>query len=131
MNFKKLIQQGIKFALVGAINTLVDIGVFYLLTLLVFFQTHYVIANMLSYGCGVANSLFMNKRFTFQEKGKMGGKRVALFILINLLSWGVSSALLSWGVESLLLHRYLAKLIAVAGSLSINFILNKLLVFRD
>lgn len=131
MDIKKLLKQGFKFALVGGINTLIDMGVFSLLMLVPFFARYYILANVVSYGCGVANSLFMNKRFTFGDKGRMGMARVALFILINLLSWGVSSLLLSWGVETLGLSRFLSKAIAIGGSLGVNFTLNKLLVFRN
>lgn len=128
---KKLIEQGIKFSIVGVFNTLIDMGVFYLLTLIAFFAKYYLLANVISYTCGVVNSLFMNKAFTFKEKGKMGAIRVIAFFMINVLSLGVSTLVLKICCDSIGMAYMMGKLIAVIASLGVNFVLNKLIVFRD
>lgn len=128
---KKLAGQGIRFALVGCVNTLVDMGVYALLTLTPFFTAHYLAAQTISYSCGVLNSLWMNKSFTFREKKAMGAKRVALFFAVNLVSLGVSSLALYLCVDRFGLGRMAGKCVAVVCSLGVNFVLNKLLVFQE
>ena len=128
---KKLFAQGVKFALVGVVNTTVDAGVYFLLLLIPFFSENYLIAQAISYTCGVLNSLFMNKKFTFREEGKMGAKRVLAFFAVNLISLGVSMAVIYFCKEKLLLSDVLSKGASVVFSLGVNFALNKLLVFRD
>lgn len=129
--FKKLLQQGIKFSLVGVVNTLIDLGVYRLLTLTAFFGQYYLWANVISYCCGIANSLFMNKNFTFKEKGRMGAGRVAAFIAINLVALGVSTIVLKLCCDTWGLSQMIGKLIAVVCSLGVNFTLNKLIVFKN
>ncbi len=128
---KKLIGQGVKFALVGAMNTLIDLGVFTLLTLIAFFAQNYIFAKMISFSCGVANSLFMNKRFTFREKGRMGAKRVLAFVAINLVSLGVSLLVLAFAVERIGMREIWGNAVSVVFSMGVNFVLNKVFVFRD
>lgn len=129
--FKKLIGQGIRFAMVGCINTLVDMAVYFLLTLTAFFSAHYLFAQIISYCCGVLNSLWMNKRFTFREKNAMGTKRVLAFFAVNLVSLGVSTLVLFLCVDKAGLGNLLGKCVSVVFSLGVNFVLNKLIVFRD
>ena len=128
--FKQLFFQGLRFSLVGIVNTVIDMAAYGLLVLIPFFNVHYTFANVISYSLGVVNSLFMNKRFTFREKERMGVKRVALFIAVNLVSMGVSTLALVVCRDTLLWGNALSKLAATAGSLVVNFTLNKLLVFK-
>lgn len=127
----KLFRQAVKFGLVGVLNTLVDYGVYSLLILIPFLHQNYLIAQVIGYGCGVLNSLFFNKRWTFKQKEKMSKKQLLLFIAVNLAALGVSSLLL-WALrEGLYMNLYGAKLFSIVGSLAVNFLGNKLLVFRD
>lgn len=127
---KKLIGQGIKFAMVGVVNTLIDAGVYFLLLLIPFFQSAYLAAQAISYTCGVVNSLFMNKSFTFKEKGSMGAKRILLFFLVNIISLGISMAVLYFCNDVFHLSQLISKAIATVFSMAVNFTLNKLLVFK-
>ena len=69
----KSFLQFIKFALVGASNTLVDMivntGVSHLLGLIpgVGGWTVYL-SKAIGYGCGLLNSYFLNSRWTFREE---------------------------------------------------------------
>ena len=102
-----------------------------LLTLTAFFSAHYLFAQIISYCCGVLNSLWMNKRFTFREKNAMGTKRVLAFFAVNLVSLGVSTLVLFLCVDKMGLGNLLGKCVSVVFSLGVNFVLNKLIVFRD
>ena len=116
----------IKFNAVGLINTGVDFLVF---EVLIFAGIHYIPAQIVSYACGMLNSYLLNSRWTFQDKSDSAG-RVFAFALVNLVSLGVSI-----GVQALLLNAVtksetIAKIISLPFSIGVNFLGNRLFVFR-
>ena len=127
---KKLFFQAVKFGLVGVVNTLVDYGVYTLLLFIPFFKENYVLAQVLGYSAGLINSLVLNKRWTFSQREPMTKGQLASFLLVNLAALAVSTGILVLTQENLQLNRYVGKIIATVGSLAVNFLGNKLLVFR-
>ena len=123
--------QAVKFGLVGVMNTAVDYGVYALLVMLPFFREQYLLAQVLGYSCGLLNSLYFNKRWTFAQKERMGKGQLVRFLLVNLVALGVSSGLLFLLREGIFMNLYGAKLLATIGSLGVYFLGNKLLVFRE
>ena len=125
---KLLSIQFIKFGLVGCLNTLVDLIVFTLLNAI--FHIYYL-AKIVSYSCGVLNSYFFNTRWTFQKEHKKSAKEFILFVVINLISLGVSLGML-YVCRNLFMIRidFISNVIATVVSLIVNFIGNKLIVFR-
>lgn len=129
--FAALLRQAVRFALVGVLNTAVDYGVYALLILFAFFQRNYLLAQILGYACGLCNSLFFNKRWTFAQRERMTGRQLVCFVAVNLAALGVSSSLLFVLREGLWMNLYGAKLLSTAGSLFVNFLGNRLFVFRE
>jgi putative flippase GtrA len=116
----------IKFNAVGLINTAVDFAVF---TLLVALKVNYVPAQVISYACGTLNSYIFNSRWTFQDK-KDSPRRIFAFVAVNLVALGVSI-----GIQALLNNEFgfkeiVSKLIALPFSIAVNFIGNRLFVFK-
>ena len=130
MEWKKLAGQALRFSLVGVANTLLDFAVFTLLTLLPFFAERFVYAQVISYSCGVVCSLVLNKLFTFRQRDPMTAKQIGFFLAVNLAALGASSGALYlyqlWQWPPML-----AKALSVPFSLGVNFVGNKLFVFRD
>jgi putative flippase GtrA len=126
---KALFGQAVKFSLVGVVNTLLDMLIFALLTLLPLFAAQYVYAQVISYSCGVVCSLALNKLWTFKQREPMRIGQIVCFLLVNLAALGVSSGALylyqGWGLAPLL-----AKVLSVPFSLGVNFVGNKLFVFK-
>ncbi|MCX7667635.1 MAG: GtrA family protein [Atribacterota bacterium] len=129
MNVRKDFIQLLKFGLVGIANTLIDFGIFVLLH--GYLQVFYAFAQVISYSCGMANSYFLNKFWTFQSRRAIQFHEVFKFVAVNLLSLGVSLLLLylvrgrgSWGVVE-------SKIFATSGSLLVNFVGNKFWVFAE
>ena len=88
---KKVIGQFIKFALIGVVNTLVDLIVFKILNA----AFHWVIpAQIIAYAAGIANSYVLNSSWTFREERKRDVREMILFIAVNLVSLGVSIGVL-------------------------------------
>jgi len=120
--------QFIKFNLVGILNTLVDIGVFALLTT---FGLNQYVAQVISYGCGVLNSYLFNTLWTFRREKRRTAKEFLLFVCVNLVSLGVSLGMIYVAEHFLHVEETLMqKLIATPVAMVVNFLGNKLFVFK-
>lgn len=123
------LKQFIKFNVVGILNTAIDLLVFALFNSVFGFGD--VLSKTVSYSCGVLNSYLWNSRWTFKQEQKRTKREFLLFVLVNLVSYGASLAILyacrTWfGIE----NGTVRNLIATPVSVIINFIGNKLFVFR-
>ncbi|MBO7491515.1 MAG: GtrA family protein [Bacteroidales bacterium] len=99
----------ILYCLIGVVNTGVDFGVF---TLLRWFGLHYLVANLISYHCGIVCSFFLNKYYNFKVYDK-SARRFLSFYMISLIAVGVSEGLLYLLIQVLSLNDLLAKLISM------------------
>ena len=142
---KKSFLQLIKFGLVGVSNTLIDFLIASALNAL--FGIYYL-AKIVGYACGIANSYFWNSRWTFREERRRDAREIVSFIAVNLVTLGLS-LLLQWIFRDKLQlgawwmrtlgENFLTKLLngerfclllATGIALIVNFLGNKLLVFR-
>jgi putative flippase GtrA len=116
----------IKFALVGLLNTGVDVAIFFLLT---WAGSPYVAAQVVSYSCGAANSYLLNKIWTFRSSG-LSYAEVVRFTVVNLVSLGISILVLTLLHDTFGLELAASKGGATVCALVANFLGNKLWVFR-
>ena len=128
---KALFVQAVKFGLVGVINTLVDYLSYTLLLFIPFFEENYVLAQIIGYSLGLCNSLVLNKRWTFAQREPMTHRQLACFLAVNLAALAASTGILVLSQERLQMNRYIGQAISVVGSMAVNFVGNKLLVFRE
>ena len=95
------LERPAKFALVGVVNTLVDISVF--ASLVHGAQWDPLSANMMSYSLGILNSFLLNRLWTFRDHSR--SRHVALqlpvFFICNLVGLGLSSAVV-WALSPVL-----------------------------
>ncbi|MBC8016950.1 MAG: GtrA family protein [Verrucomicrobia bacterium] len=115
-----------KFALVGLLNTGVDVAIFFLLTRA---GIPYVTAQVVSYSCGAANSYLLNKVWTFRSSGLCYAE-IVRFTTVNLISLGISVVVLSLLHGTAGLDLAAAKGGATICALAANFLGNKLWVFK-
>ena len=135
MELLKKHAEKIRFAIVGGANTALD---FLLLFILVATGLDRIPANYISTSVAFIFSFFVNKSFTFKNKGGNVKKQFALFIAVTIFGlWviqpivilGVSAALAPLALnESLVL--FIAKLVATVASLIWNYLFYSRLVFK-
>jgi len=128
ISYWKGLGQFIKFNVVGIMNTAVDFGVFMILNH--YLGLIYAVSQVISYSCGMVNSYFLNKFWTFQKREGFTAIEVTKFILVNLCSLGVSLLVLyilqsKWSWEVLP-----SKVLATGFSVGVNFLGNKFWVFE-
>lgn len=117
------IIQFVKFNIVGLLNTLVDMAVFALLNSLGLF---YVVAQIISYGAGTANSFVLNSNITFKDRKRskeegFDHRQLLRFIILNLVVLGISLLLMSLLIDRLGLQELVSKVLATFVTVIINF----------
>lgn len=127
--WKATLIQFVKFNFVGALNTLVDLLVYTLLT--EGLGLVYLAAKTISYSCGVLNSFFFNSRWTFKDEKGDAKKRFLPFVAVNLAALGVSLGAMylmrnAFHVQS----DFWCNVVAMPLSFITNFLGNKLFVFK-
>lgn len=120
-------KRFILFALVGGINTAVDYGVFTLISLL---HAPAWLGQAAGYTAGTVCSFLLNRKITFRDgEGKIL-RQALVFVLVNLASLGVSSALMALLTNAFSLNRYIAKIFVTVLTMLMNYFGYKLLVFK-
>lgn len=135
------IKQFIKFFVVGTINTAIDFLVLNLemgLTGITSGPSMFLL-NSISFSVATTNSFFMNKKWTFEDKGdQKEGVKFSQFLIVSVIgitiNGGVVYAITSF-VNPLFgmspqLWANIAKLFATAISLVWNFLGYKFIVFK-
>ena len=143
---KKSFVQLIKFGIVGISNTFIDLLVTMILNAA--FGIYYV-AKIIGYACGIINSYAWNSRWTFKEEHKKSAKEIISFVAVNLVTLGISLVLqwllrdklhldaqwMAFAGNNLLTRivngERFCLIIASGIALIINFIGNKLFVFKE
>jgi len=122
---KKRPLEFLRFCMVGAVNTGVDFLVFALLSHL---GVLLLIAQVVSYTCGILNSFLLNRNWTFQAK-RRSPRQLTRFLALNLCTLSITYGLLVCFHDQLAWSVLVSKLLATGVSLVINFMGSRLLVF--
>jgi putative flippase GtrA len=130
-NLRSAFIQFLKFNAVGLVNTLIDFVIFTLLTSM---GMVYVLAQVISYSAGTANSFILNKKVTFLDRNrgnKEGFDRVQLlkFIVLNLVVLGISLLLMHLLTDQLGIQVLISKVLVTFVTVIINFIGSRKWVF--
>lgn len=141
----RTLRQMAKFAVVGILNTIVDFAVFQALNLTLGWV---YAAQVIGYTFGVLNSYLWNSNWTFRAQRTRSFREVALFLLVNLLSLGVSLGMIwllreavgitnEWvarwmpvGLAGFVKGDTICKLIATVFAIAVNYLGNRWFVFR-
>lgn len=118
----------IRFGIVGLVNTGVDYIIFMLLA---WGGVPVIVAQIISYSCGTANSYILNSKWTFNKQlsNDTNKRQLPKFIIINLIVLGITSLLLQVLHTGTELPLALGKLIATATGMIINYIGSRYWVF--
>jgi len=128
---KNTIIQFIKFGIVGFSNTVIGYIIY---ASLVYFNLHYILANVIAFIISVFNSFFWNNKYVF--KNETTGKRNFFYSLAKAyVSYAFSgiiigNILLFFLIDVLHISKYLAPFFGLVISVPLNFILNKKWTFK-
>ena len=126
---KAFINQGIRFALVGGVGTLVNLSLLYILTDV--YGLLYLISEAFAFTVSIIHNYFWNKSFTFEEdiKEKVIGKGVK-FSIVCIIALSVNLIVLFILVEFFGIFYLLAEIGAICVAFFVNFFGNRFWTFR-
>lgn len=135
MDLVKKHAEKIRFAIVGGANTALD---FALLFIFVSLGINAIVGNYLSTGISFIFSFFVNKSFTFKNKGGKVARQFILFIAVTIIGLWVIQPIIILAMTSLLqplqwnesVVLFVAKIIATVASLIWNYLFYSRLVFK-
>ena len=123
LRFKRLIAFGI----VGCVNTLVDFAVYSAMFGLLELEPW--VSQIIGYAAGVVCSFILNHTIVFRDGTRKLNEQMILFLLVNGISWALSTLLIGW-LTGEGLNAYIAKVLVTVVIMLINYFGYKLLVFR-
>lgn len=139
MSIAKRQLEFLRFCVVGGINTGIDFTVF---AVLFAWGVPLLPAHTLSYSCGILNSFWLNRKWTFKdnpsgstlvksESANQGVRQMVQFMVLNLFTLAITYGLLVWFHYTWGWPMLMSRLFAVIASLAINFVGSRLWVFRQ
>ena len=123
----KWIDQFLKFGIVGILNNLIYITIYYIIN---FIGINYIIANTIAFFVSVLNAYFCNKKFVFKDSNKNFKQLFKTYVAYG-ITFIISTSLLFLMVEKLAINTYLAPLINLTITIPLNFLLNKFWTFKQ
>jgi len=127
---KAFIKQGIKFAVVGGIGTLVNLSILYIFTDII--GVLYLISAAIAFNVALVNNYILNKIWTFKEdvKERILGKGIK-YAIICIFALFVNLLVLFFLVEFFLIYYLFSQVGAIIAAFMINFIGNRFWTFRN
>lgn len=139
MLMRKTRRKILRFGLVGVANTFMDYAILNLLvfSLNILTPVGLVGCNVLSFLGANVNSYFMNKRWTFEDRGHWSQKEYLVFLLCSLGGLAISCSVIFFLTHiqvypqwSFFLSLNVAKLLATVASMTWNFCSYRVFVFK-
>ena len=127
--FVRLLNSSfVKYALVGMVGLVVDMGLFYVFHEML--HLNYILSNIMSSSLAVVNNFILNSIFTFKVKDNLIYRFISFFS-IALAGMALSSAMLAVMIDGMHLNSMVAKAISVFIVALIQYYVNKKLTFSE
>ena len=124
-------KQFIFFCIVGASNTIVAIAVYSILASLGDFKDFtLVIFSAIGDIAGAVNSYLWNRYWVFKESEVTTGKSVLKFAVTFGIYLTISALLVGLCLSLLPINKYLAKIIVLPVTMTVNYLMNKFWTFK-
>lgn len=124
--YKKLIQQILKFGVVGGLAFLIDYCLLFILTEFVGF--HYLISSIISFIVSLIFNYILSIKWVFDVTKKQTYKEVAIFVVLSIIGLGINQLVMYIGVDKINIHYMLVKIISTIIVMIWNFITRKIFI---
>ncbi len=122
---KKLINQILKFGVVGGIAFVIDYGILFLLAKVI--GLNELISAAISFVISLTFNYFASIKWVFDAK-KQTPKEVIIFVLLSVVGLGINELLIYFGTTKMHIDVMIVKLFATAVVMVYNFITRKLII---
>ena len=121
---KRLIEQIIKFGIIGVIAFVIDYSLLYCLT--EFLNIHYLISAIISFTVSVIFNYIASIKWVFVTDSHKTSSTFIIFIILSVIGLGVNQIIMYLGVEIFHLYYMFTKIFATAIVMIYNFITRKI-----
>jgi putative flippase GtrA len=122
---KKLIEQIMKFGVVGFLCFFIDYFVLFAVT--EFLGINYLISSGISFSVSVIINYILSIKFVFNTKKDNNKiKEFIVFVVLSLFGLGINQIIMWFTVEKISIYYMLGKIIATAIVMVYNFITRKI-----
>ncbi|MFF2912159.1 GtrA family protein [Paenibacillus sp. NPDC057934] len=125
--FFPLILQFIKFGIVGGINTIISLMIYYIL---IYVSVHYMYANVIGYFISSVGGYYLNKMWVFKTQQVKARSSITKYYIIYGSSLLINIVTMYVWVDLLNIPKILAPILTLIITIPYNFILNKLWAFK-
>ena len=122
----KLLNQILKFGLVGGTAFVIDYVLLYFCT--EFLHIHYLISSIISFTVSVIFNYILSIKWIFDVKKKQDVKDFVIFIILSVIGLGINSLIMYVMVEKFGAYYMLSKIVSTAVVMVYNFITRKIFV---
>lgn len=122
---KKLINQILKFGVVGGIAFVIDYGILFILAKVI--GLNELLSAAISFIISLTFNYFLSTKWVFEAK-KQTPKEVIIFVLLSVVGLGINELLIYLGTKKLGIDVMIVKLFATAIVMVYNFITRKLII---
>ena len=124
---QKLLQQFMKFGVVGFLAFLIDFGTMTFLTEV--FGVPYLASTTIGFIVAVVFNYYASMRYVFSHKEDMSRRReFIIFVVLSVIGLGLNDVLMFVGVDLVHFDYRLVKILATAVVMVYNFVTRKLLL---
>lgn len=121
---KRLLEQIMKFGIVGIIAFFIDYGLMILLTEL--FDVDYLLSATISFTVSVVFNYLASMRYVFSHKEGMSRRReFIIFVVLSVIGLGINDALMWLGTDLIGIDYRITKIAATAVVMVWNFVTRK------
>jgi len=123
---EKLVNQILKFGVVGGLAFLIDYALLYVLT--EYFNIYYLISSVISFIVSLIFNYILSIKWVFDVTKKQTIKEVLIFVILSVLGLGINQVVMYIGADLLNIHYMFTKLVATAIVMVWNFITRKIFI---
>lgn len=122
----KLLNQILKFGLVGGTAFVIDYVLLYFCT--EFLHIHYLISSIISFTVSVIFNYILSIKWIFDVKKKQDVKDFVIFIILSVIGLEINSLIMYVMVEKFGVYYMFSKIVSTAVVMVYNFITRKIFV---
>lgn len=123
---KKLVDQILKFGVVGGLAFLIDYGLLYFLT--EYLHIYYLISSVISFTVSLIFNYILSIKWVFDVTKKQTYKEVIIFVVLSVMGLGINQLVMYVGSDLLHIHYMFTKLVATAIVMVWNFVTRKIFI---
>lgn len=125
-------RQLVKFAIIGTINTILDVSIYFALSRYIgYFSTHRIGAKGIAFTFGSLSSYLCNRHWTFNQTVHVHFKEALRFYIIVGIGIVINTSSLYFALNFIHIYDLLGVIFATCISFVWNFLMSKYFVFTN